>query len=118
MWDDVIIGNGPQRGTAIGIGGIGETRCRIAQDDVSYWISAAILDLEAKIFKDTEAGIKLQLLIRQKSSAEEIDDHVNQSILKHISFENFKKALEKNLKESYEKGKKDKALEICKSLGI
>ncbi len=117
MWDDIVIGEGNKGNTAI--------NCRkglmysIAQNAVSYWISSDnSLNIGLTIFKYTNQGQGLELLIKQDESNDIIDNYVTEVILQNITAYKFHRMLGYIIERSIDKGKRIKQEEFQKVLGL
>jgi hypothetical protein len=117
MWDDVIVGSGTKLNGAVKCFDI-EGDHSISWNSESFWISDCIMGLGCTIYFDTDQGRFLNALIEQKDGLEKIQSYVDSIILKFISITKLKKAIDRLKRDSFEEGKREKAKEIRKVLGI
>lgn len=117
MWDDVIIGEGDRKTTAILVNGI-EGKHSISQNSVSFWISHCIFDTSITIFKNTKEGRQLIELIENKSDLQIIMRFINKIVLENISMDLLEEKIKENNVFYFNLGKSEKIKEIKNILEI
>lgn len=117
MWDYVIIGTGNRGNSASIVLDINE-RGHISHNAVSYWISNVYLGLGMTIFKDTKQGQALTKMIQDKTPLEEINEFLQGILLKNISADKLKSAIDRALENSFRAGAEHKAQEFREVLGF
>lgn len=117
MWGDVIIGKGEKGNTAVRVFAIpGEHS--ISQNGVSFWIYNCIVGTGITIFKNTAEGKKLQEMIENGTSLDDIQEWIDQIVLRNIDVKKLKRLIDMSNKDAFNKGKEAKALEIRDVLGL
>ena len=117
MWDDVIIGAGNKGNSAGRVFAVpGEHS--ISENSVSYWISDVYLDLGMTIFKYTVEGKALTKMIQDKHPLEEINEFLESTLIRKISVDKLKPAIDRAVKDAFNRGLEAKAQEIRDALGL
>jgi len=116
-WDDVVIGTGNRRYSAIRVFDI-EGKHSISHNDNSYWIRDVYLGLGMTIYKNTDEGQKLIQMIQDKVGLEAIKLFLEDVLIKHISVDKLKQAVNMALDESFNAGKNSKMIEMREVLGF
>lgn len=117
MWDDVIIGTGHKGSSAYVVFAIKGDH-HVSQNNVSYWISDVYLGLGMTIFKYTKEGEALTKMIQEEKPLEEINKFLEDLLIRKISVDKLKSAIDRATKDSFNRGLEAKAKEIRDALGI
>lgn len=118
MLVEIVIGEGIKGNSAYGIRDYSNGSLDISQNANCFWIRKLYLGLELTIFKNTDEGVQLIEMIRDKESLSKIEDFLNTLAFKHATMEELKIRIESSLEEAYEQGQRDKAEQIRNALGI
>lgn len=114
MWNDVIIGTGNKGNSAYRVLSVhGEHS--ISENSTSYWISDVYLGLGMTIFKHTKEGRALTKMIQDKQPLEGINEFLQTTLIQSISAAKLKSAIDRAIKDSFNKGREAKAKEICEA---
>lgn len=117
MWDDVSIGTGHKGSSAYRVFAVpGEHS--ISENTVSYWISDVYLGLGMTIFKYTKEGEALTKMIQDKQPMEEINEFLESTLIRKISVDKLKSAIDRAVKDAFNSGLEAKAQEIRDALGL
>lgn len=117
MWDDVIIGIGKRGCSATRVFDI-EGEHSISHNDNSYWINDVYLGLGMTIYKNTDEEQKLTKMIEDQVGLDAINLWLEEVLIKHISVDKLKRAVNKALGESFNAGKNLKMIEMREVLGL
>lgn len=109
MWDDVVIGTGHKGNSSVLFRRIGDDGLYISHNSVSYWISDAYLDTGLTIFKDTEQGKVLAIMLANNCSDKELEEWMDAVVIKHIPNEVLKSKIAAIKIESFESGREYQA---------
>lgn len=115
--DEIVIGKGDKGCTAIKVFSI-EGPHGISENQVSYWIWPCLFDIHMTIFKDTKEGRKLQGMIESKTPLPKIDDWINKMVLSHIDHKLLLSKIKQANEKWFEAGKRAKAEEMRKVIGL
>lgn len=113
----VIIGDGDKGNSSVAIH-IEPGNYSISQNKVSFWICLYLFDHEMVVFKDNEHGEKLNTLLENESPRDEIYDFLSRLFLANVEPCSIRTRMENIMKISFERGKKAKAQELRRVLGI
>jgi hypothetical protein len=116
MFDDVVIGSGPQPCSAHLVDKIKGDH-NISQNNVAYWVDG-ILGVGIQIYKNTEEGRRLTDMIDKEKRLQTIMGYINHLILRHVPAYKLEKRIKAALENSFEAGKEAKAAEIREILGV
>ena len=117
MWDSVIVGAGSKGCSACKVFAI-EGDHSISENNVSYWISDLYLDLGMTVFKNTEEGARLTQMIKDKEGLDRISAFLDDVLLRNLSRDKLKAAIDKAINRAFNAGCDSKAAEVRHALGL
>jgi hypothetical protein len=110
MWDDVTIGDGEMVPCALNL--LRVDGIEISHNSGSYWISGCILNIGMRIYKDTNEGKTLKMLIDDESRYAEIKPWLDCIAVKKLPSEKLIDRIDSHLERAFQDGRRDKASEI------
>lgn len=120
MWDEIIIGSGPEAVTSINMH-LADVKVSISQNSFSYWISSCFLGVSMKIYKNTEEGKKLTQIMKERhlvASRKTIDNFLDQIVLKHLKKSQLLGYIKRSNEEHFKNGRESAQEEMRQALGI
>ena len=117
MWDSVIIGAGSKGCSACKVFAI-EGDHSISENSVSYWIGDLCLGLGMTVFKNTEEGARLTQMINDKEGLKKIAHFLDDVLLRNLTRDNLKTAIDKSINSAFNSGCDSKAAEVRHVLGL
>ena len=119
MWDDIIIGEGQSRCSAVKVFKL-EGDHSISEHDFAYWISGReiFLNMGMTIYKSSPEGKVLTDMIEAKATVSQVYEWLDSLILTHADPIKLKVKIKQALRDAYAKGKRDKVREIRVALDL
>ena len=120
MYSSVVIGHGDELGDSAIVPVVSRSggEHHIYNNAVAYLISKAYLDMGMTIFKNTYAGGQITRMLENDEHIETIKRYIAQQYITHVDPDVLMSAVNAAGKIIFEAGRKDKAAEIVRVLGI
>lgn len=121
MFDEIIIGSGPNRNSAYHLLDLPSSG-HVSENDVAFWCSSVYLGFSMKVYRDTEEGRAIQEVLDSGVTPEAKGQYIEQlltlAIIKHADPKLLIRRIGRAIFEAQERGSHLRAKEIRLALGI